>query len=77
MFMLEGCKADTPVRGFYNEFLRSDLDQHRKVLEIVGSKVRTESTNSQLSGVGFSDTQRNRLTCRISGNFTRVINIVF
>ena len=77
MFMLEGCKADTSVRGFYNEFLRSDLDQHRKVLELVGSKVRTEVAESQLSGVGFSDTQRNRLTCRIHGSFIRLINIVF
>jgi len=77
IFMLEGCRAEEPARGFYNEFLRSDLDQHRKVLEMVGSKVRTELADSQLSGVGFSSTQRNRVTCRVSGSFHRIINIIF
>jgi hypothetical protein len=31
----------------------------------------------QLSGLGFSSTQRNSVLCRVSGSFSRVIKIVF
>lgn len=76
-FMLEGVKNDGSVRGFYNEFLHSDLDKHRKVLELVGSKIKVADSPEQLSGLGFSSTQRNKLTCRITGSFSRIINLVF
>lgn len=74
-FMLAGCANDGQARGFFNEFLRSDLDQHRKVIEIVGSKMRTRETPEQLSGVGFSDTKRAELLVRVKGNFTRTLKI--
>lgn len=76
-FMLEGCVNDGKARGFFNEFLSSDLDKHRKVLEMVGSKMRTEESDRQLSGVGFSSTQRNSIMCRVSGKFTRVVKVTF
>ena len=44
---------------------------------MVGSKMKTELSDRQLSGVGFSSTQRNSITCRITGNFIRTINITF
>ena len=76
-FMLDGCRNDESARGFYNEFLSEELNKHRKVLEIVGSKVRTDESNEQLSGLGFSSTQRNSLVCRVTGKFTRVVKVVF
>lgn len=76
-FMLEGCKNEGNARGFYNEFLSAELDKHRKVLEMVGSKMKAESADSQLSGLGFSSTQRNELICRVKGSFTRTLKIVF
>jgi len=76
-FMLEGCMNDGSARGFYNEFLNSNLDKHRKVLEMVGSKMKTEKSQDQLSGLGFSSTQRNSVVCRVKGSFTRVIKVVF
>jgi hypothetical protein len=76
-FMLNGCANAGQARGFYNEFLKSDLDAHRKVIEMVGAKMRTDESAQQLSGLGFSSTQRNTLTCRVTGSFTRVLNIVF
>lgn len=76
-FMLEGCRNDGSARGFFNEFLKPELDQHRKVIEMVGSKMKTEASERQLSGVGFSSTQRNSITCRVTGSFTRNITITF
>lgn len=76
-FMLDGCKNEDVARGFYNEFLSPELDKHRKVLEMVGSKLKTSADDAQLSGVGFSSTQKNSVVCRVSGNFTRVLKIVF
>jgi hypothetical protein len=76
-FMLNGCKNDGSARGFFNEFLRSDLDADRKVFEIVGSKMKAAESDEQLSGLGFSSTQRNSVLCRVNGSFTRVIKLVF
>jgi len=76
-FMLEGCENDETARGFYNEFLRSELDPHRKVFELLASKNKPGFTKNQLSGVGFSSTVENKVVCRVTGKTTRVINIVF
>lgn len=76
-FMLNDCVNDGTARGFYNEFLRPELDKHRKVIEIVGSKSRTEQTPNQLSGLGFSETQRAELTVRVTGTYTRILKVLF
>ncbi len=76
-FMIEGCKNDGSARGFYNEFLKPELDKHRKVLEVVGSKMKTEAGTEQLSGLGFSSTQKNTLICRVKGSFSRTIKVQF
>lgn len=77
LFMLQGCKREGSSRGFFNEYLSEDLSEHRKVFEILGSKMRTEDEGEQLSGLGFSSTQRNSVFCKVAGAFTRTINIVF
>jgi hypothetical protein len=76
-FMLDGCANDGQARGFYNEFLKEELNAHRKVIEMVGAKMRTEESTEQLSGLGFSSTQRNEVLAKISGSFTRTVKIVF
>ena len=76
-FMLDGCANDGTARGFYNEMLRSDLDQHRKVLEMVGSRMRTDETTEQLSGLGFSLSQRNSLILNIKGAMQRHLKVEF
>ena len=76
-FMLEGCLNDQKARGFFNEFLNEDLREHRKVFEVLGSKLKCEESDNQLSGVGFSSTQRNQLLCKVSGSFSRIIKINF
>lgn len=76
-FMLDGCLNDGTARGFFNEFLSESLTPHRKVLEMVGAKMQTESSGSQLSGLGFSSTQTNHLLCRVTGSFARVVKVLF
>jgi len=75
-FMLGDCRNDGTARGFFNEFLKEELNQHRKVLEMVGGKMKV-SGSEQLSGLGFSSTARNTLVCRVKGSFTRVVKVVF
>lgn len=60
-FMLEGCKSPDPVRGMYNEFLRGELEAHRKTFEVLGERTKCEVVEEQLCGVGFSSTQRNSI----------------
>lgn len=76
-FMLDGCQNDGTARGFYNEFLTGDLDQHRKVFEIVGAKMRADESVNQLSGLGFSSTQRNHVVVRVKGSFSRALKVTF
>lgn len=77
LFMLDGCTNDGTARGFFNEFLTPELDKHRKVLEMVGSKVKPAPANEQLSGLGFSSTQKNSLVVRVKGSFTRTLKVTF
>lgn len=62
-FILEGCRTDEPVRGIYNEFLNSAFTKHRKVFEVLGDKARCQPNpnEEQLSGIGFSSTQGQKL----------------
>lgn len=76
-FMIDGCRNDGTARGFYNEFLRGDLEVHRKTMEMVGSRMRTVESDRQLSGLGFSSTMRNSVLCRVEGAFTRVVKLTF
>lgn len=66
-FMIEGCKNPDPVRGFFNEYLRSDLERnHRRVFEALASKAKTEYSDDQLSGLGFSLTQSNEVIVKVN-----------
>lgn len=74
-FMLEGCLNPDSPRGFYNEFLHSDLEQHRKVMEILGSKTLVPYSDQQLSGLGFSVTQHTEFVVRVKGATTRTLKV--
>ena len=65
-FMIDGCKNPDPVRGFFNEYLHPDLEkQHHRVFEALASKAKTEYNDNQLSGLGFSVSQRNELVVKV------------
>ena len=76
-FMLEDCVNPDKARGFFNEFLTDKLREHRKVFEVLGSKMKTEQSDNQLSGLGFSSTQRNHVFCKVAGSFARTVKITF
>ena len=76
-FILNGCKNEECPNGFFNEFLKEDLLIHKRVFEALGAKMKVEQSDNQLSGIGFSSTKRNSITCKLKGNFTRMINLTF
>lgn len=77
-FILDGCKCDEEVRGFYNEYLKEELMPHRKVFETLGQKLRVGVDDvDTLCGVGFSSTLRNEIIVRVTGATTRVICVKF
>ena len=76
-FMLDGAKAPRAIRGFHNEFLTADLLDHRKVMEVLGQTQQVESTDGQLSGLGFNATVRDEMVVRTTGSDSRIIRIKF
>lgn len=77
-FMLKGAANPAGTRGFYNEYLRSDLGKdHSKVFEHLAGKMKVPHADEQLSGLGFSDTKRDELIVKVSGQFTRTLKIKF
>jgi hypothetical protein len=76
-FMLDDCKCPVNIRSFHNENLIPELAQHRKVLEVLGNTTMIESTDKQLSGLGFNSTVSECVILKISGSFKRVIKIKF
>lgn len=61
-FVLDGCRNPLPTRGIYNEFLKGDLEKHRKVFEVLGEKTKCPYSDDQLSGIGISSTRKDRVT---------------
>lgn len=74
IFALEGCKNPDPTRGIYNEFLRSDLEKHRKVFEVLGAKTKCQPSDEQISGVGFTAARGDTVSVVVDGRRSYTLN---
>jgi hypothetical protein len=76
-FMLQDCINEERPRPWFNEFLTNELNEHKRVMEALGSVARVEESDNQLSGIGFSFTQRNKVTLKVkTENIDRIVNVI-
>ena len=76
-FMLKNCINDENPSGIFNEYLTQELYNHRKVMEALGGQMRCETTDDQLSGLGFALDKRAELVVKVTGATERTFKIKF
>lgn len=76
-FILPGAINPDRPRGIFNEFLKPEFNQHRKVFEVLGTKMIVPESQHQLSGLGFSSTKPTQILVKVEGAFTRTLKVAF
>jgi hypothetical protein len=77
-FLLDGCVSDEQTRPFFNEHLCAELAKDRKVTEVLASKIQVApAEGAELSGLGFSESNRNHIYVEVEGQFKRTLKVLF
>ena len=80
-FIIEGAKAEEAPRGVFNEFLKPELHEHRKVFEMLANKMAVKPLGKgerEVSGLGFSSTQENEVILKVTtGGSEKVVRVKF
>lgn len=76
-FMLKNCVNDERPSGIFNEFLVKELDENKRVMAALSSKLRVEDTDDQLSGLGFAMDKRAELIVKVTGASERILKVQF
>lgn len=76
-FMLKNCINDENPSGIFNEYLVQELYNHRKVMEALGGQMRCETTDDQLSGLGFALDKRAELVVKVTSATERTFKVKF
>jgi DNA-binding sugar fermentation-stimulating protein len=75
--MLKNCVNPDCPNGFFNEYLKEDLMEHKRVFEALGSRMKVEESPNQLSGFGFAESKRNEIIVKVKGATERVMKVAF
>lgn len=76
-FILKNCINDENPSGIFNEYLTQELYNHRRVMEALSGQMRCETTDDQLSGLGFALDKRAELVVKVTGATERTFKIKF
>ena len=71
-FIIKNCINPEKTRGFYNEFLSNELNEHRKVFEVLADKIKCPETEDQLSGLGFSSTKKEEVLMLVDNKYFNI-----
>lgn len=69
-FFVEGAQnQEDNIQGFFNEMLKLELREHRKVFELLANKMQVaqDIPERQLSGFGFSSSLRKEFVVKVTG----------
>ncbi len=75
MFMIKDCKNDENPNGFYNEFMKSEMKPHRRVIEALGRKMQVPDSEEQLSGISLCSTKKDSVIIRVEGHVRRTFKV--